>query len=260
MAATVATPLEKSFSAIAGIDNITSSSGLGLHADHDAVRARPRCRRRRAGCERGDLRHARAAPAIDHSAVVPQSRIRRRRRFSFSRSPRTTCGCPISTKCAETTIAQRLSMVEGVAQVSGVRLAEVRGAHRARPRAAHGAQSEREPGGARRCARTTSRSPPACCTATTARSRCRPPGSSTTPTQFREHGRRRVQQCAGAPGRSRARVRRRAERQERELVQRRPCDRARGHAPAGHEHRRGCGCGEGGARGDRAVDPASRCS
>src|SRR6202140_4001789 len=29
MAATVATPLEKSFSAIAGIDNMTSSSGLG---------------------------------------------------------------------------------------------------------------------------------------------------------------------------------------------------------------------------------------
>src|SRR5450631_4752643 len=29
MAATVATPLEKAFSAIAGIDNITSSSGLG---------------------------------------------------------------------------------------------------------------------------------------------------------------------------------------------------------------------------------------
>ncbi|HEY2805957.1 MAG TPA: efflux RND transporter permease subunit, partial [Gemmatimonadales bacterium] len=29
MAATVATPLEKSFSAIAGIDNITSSSSLG---------------------------------------------------------------------------------------------------------------------------------------------------------------------------------------------------------------------------------------
>ena len=29
MAATVATPLEKSFSAIAGVDNITSSSGLG---------------------------------------------------------------------------------------------------------------------------------------------------------------------------------------------------------------------------------------
>ena len=42
MASSVATPLEKQFSTIAGIDSMTSRSALGSTQHHDPVRARPR--------------------------------------------------------------------------------------------------------------------------------------------------------------------------------------------------------------------------
>ncbi len=49
MAAAVATPLEKQFSAIAGVDSISSTNSTGQHADHPAVRPGSQHRRRRAG-------------------------------------------------------------------------------------------------------------------------------------------------------------------------------------------------------------------
>ena len=41
MASSVATPLERQFGRIAGINQMTSSSQLGLHRRHHAVRPRP---------------------------------------------------------------------------------------------------------------------------------------------------------------------------------------------------------------------------
>ncbi len=68
MAATVATPLEKAFSAIAGIDEITSNSEPRRHEHHAAVLARPRRRGRGAGRERGDRQDA-AVPSVDDPAA-----------------------------------------------------------------------------------------------------------------------------------------------------------------------------------------------
>ena len=49
MAASVATPIERQLSTIAGITTMSSSSSLGSTSDHDAVRSRPQHRRRRPG-------------------------------------------------------------------------------------------------------------------------------------------------------------------------------------------------------------------
>jgi HAE1 family hydrophobic/amphiphilic exporter-1 len=117
MAATVATPLEKSFSAIAGIDNITSLSSLGstqvtlqfaLDRDIDAA-------------------------AQDVNAAISQSLVRlpsniippSYRKQNPAAAPilfmaLTSRSLPLAAldEYGETTIAQRLSMVEGVAQVA----------------------------------------------------------------------------------------------------------------------------------------------
>ena len=61
MAATVATPLERSLGRIAGVTEMTSSSSLGIDAHHAAVRSQPRHRRRGARRAGGDQRRARAA-------------------------------------------------------------------------------------------------------------------------------------------------------------------------------------------------------
>ncbi len=72
MASAVATPLEKQFSTIAGIDNMTSTSSLGACNDHDSVLARPEHRRRRAGRSGDDRQDAQESAAGHHSAVVPE--------------------------------------------------------------------------------------------------------------------------------------------------------------------------------------------
>ena len=117
MAATVATPLEKSFSAIAGIDNITSSSGLGntnitlqFSPDRDIDAAAQ------------DVNAAISATlAYLPSSIIPPSY----RKQNPAASPilmfaLTASGMSLTAldEVAETTIAQRLSMVEGVSQVS----------------------------------------------------------------------------------------------------------------------------------------------
>ena len=56
MASAVATPLEKQFSTIAGIDSMTSTSSLGLDPDHAPVQPRPQHRRRRPGRAGGHRR------------------------------------------------------------------------------------------------------------------------------------------------------------------------------------------------------------
>ena len=117
MAATVATPLEKSFSAIAGIDNITSSSGLGntnitlqFSPDRDIDAAAQ------------DVNAAISASlAFLPSTIIPPSY----RKQNPAAAPilmfaltSTDLSLTALDEVAETTIAQRLSTVEGVSQVN----------------------------------------------------------------------------------------------------------------------------------------------
>ncbi|MEP7067364.1 MAG: efflux RND transporter permease subunit, partial [Gemmatimonadota bacterium] len=116
MAATVATPLEKSFSAIAGIDNITSSSSLGntqitmqfsLDRDVDAAAQDVNA------AISGTL--AQLPPAI----IPPSYRKQNPSAAPILFLALTAPNMRLSDldEVAETTIAQRLSMVNGVAQV-----------------------------------------------------------------------------------------------------------------------------------------------
>jgi HAE1 family hydrophobic/amphiphilic exporter-1 len=117
MAATVATPLEKSFSAIAGIDNITSNSVLGstsvtlqfsLDRDIDAA-----------------AQDVNAAISQTLARLPPNITPPSYRKQNPAASPilmlaLTSGVMPLSEldEYAETTIAPRLSMVEGVASVN----------------------------------------------------------------------------------------------------------------------------------------------
>ena len=67
MASTVATPLERQFSTIAGISQMSSVNSLGSTADHRAVQPEPQHRRRRAGYPGRHLRGRR--PAAHHHAA-----------------------------------------------------------------------------------------------------------------------------------------------------------------------------------------------
>jgi len=117
MAATVATPLEKSFSAIAGIDNITSISSLGttqitlqfgLDRDVDAAAQ--------------DVNAAISQTLVNlpPNIVPPSYRKQNPAAAPILFMALTSPDLPLSTldEYGETTIAQRLSMVEGVAQVA----------------------------------------------------------------------------------------------------------------------------------------------
>ena len=66
MAAAVATPLEKEFSTIAGIDSMLSYQHPGQHLDHAPVHPGPRHRRGRPG-RPGGHRAGRAQPAPGHA-------------------------------------------------------------------------------------------------------------------------------------------------------------------------------------------------
>jgi HAE1 family hydrophobic/amphiphilic exporter-1 len=117
MAATVATPLEKSFSAIAGIDNITSSSSLGstnvtlqFSPDRDIDAAAQ------------DVNAAISATlAFLPSNIIPPSYRKQNPAASpilFYALTSNSMSLTALDEVAETTIAQRLSMVEGVSQVN----------------------------------------------------------------------------------------------------------------------------------------------
>jgi HAE1 family hydrophobic/amphiphilic exporter-1 len=117
MAATVATPLEKAFSAIAGIDNITSSSSLGntsitlqFSPDRDIDAAAQ------------DVNAAISATlAFLPSTIIPPSYRKQNPAAApilFFALTSSAMSLTAVDEVAETTIAQRLSMVEGVAQVN----------------------------------------------------------------------------------------------------------------------------------------------
>ena len=78
MASSVATPLEKQFSTIAGIDSMTSTNSLGQTEHHHPVQPQPEPRWR---CLRRPGRHHSGwrpvASANAHAADVPESESRR---------------------------------------------------------------------------------------------------------------------------------------------------------------------------------------
>jgi len=117
MAATVATPLEKSFSAIAGIDNITSLSSLGttqitlqfgLDRNVDAA------------AQDVNAAISQTLANLPSNIIPPSYRKQNPAAAPILFMALTSPDLPLSTldEYGETTIAQRLSMVEGVAQVA----------------------------------------------------------------------------------------------------------------------------------------------
>ncbi|MDB4908502.1 MAG: multidrug resistance protein [Gemmatimonadetes bacterium] len=117
MAATVATPLEKAFSAVAGIDNITSNSGLGntsvtlqFSPDRDIDAAAQDVNAAISG-----------ALAFLPSTIIPPSYRKQNPAASpilFFALTSSTMSLTALDEVAETDIAQRLSQVEGVSQVN----------------------------------------------------------------------------------------------------------------------------------------------
>ncbi len=117
MAATVATPLEKSFSAIAGIDNITSLSSLGstqvtlqfaLDRNIDAA------------AQDVNAAISQTLASLPSNIVPPSYRKQNPAAAPILFMALTSRSLPLAAldEYGETTIAQRLSMVEGVAQVA----------------------------------------------------------------------------------------------------------------------------------------------
>ncbi|MBK7047767.1 MAG: efflux RND transporter permease subunit [bacterium] len=117
MASAVATPLEKQFSTIAGIDNMTSSSAMGstnitiqFHLDRDIDAAAQDVQAAIADVQRQLPRDMPSPPSYRKVNPADQPIL-----YIVLRSPT----LPLSTvdEYAQTTVARRISMVSGVAQV-----------------------------------------------------------------------------------------------------------------------------------------------
>jgi hydrophobic/amphiphilic exporter-1 (mainly G- bacteria), HAE1 family len=117
MAATVATPLEKAFSAVAGIDEITSNSSLGgtnitlqFSLDRDIESA----------AQDVNAAISKTLPLLPPQILPPSYRKQNPSMGPILNIALTSNVLPLTEldEFAETTIAQRLSMVEGVAQVN----------------------------------------------------------------------------------------------------------------------------------------------
>jgi len=116
MAATVATPLEKAFSAIAGIDEITSNSSLGstnitlqFSLDRDLESA----------AQDVNAAISKTMPYLPSNMIPPSAHKHNPSQAPIMFLALTSNVLPMTQidEYAETTIAQRLSMVEGVADV-----------------------------------------------------------------------------------------------------------------------------------------------
>ena len=117
MAATVATPLEKAFSAVAGIDEITSNSSLGstnitlqFSLDRDIESA----------AQDVNAAISKTLPLLPPQILPPNYHKQNPSMGPILNIALTSNDLPLTEldEYAETTIAQRLSMVEGVAQVN----------------------------------------------------------------------------------------------------------------------------------------------
>src|ERR1017187_7548121 len=116
MAATVATPLEKSFSTIAGIDNMTSTSSLG---QTQIVVQFALDRNIDAAAQDVQAAIAQTIRQLPQGIVPPSYQKTNPADAPIMTLALTSNEVPLSTldEYGETTIAQRLSMVGGVAQV-----------------------------------------------------------------------------------------------------------------------------------------------
>ena len=222
MASAVATPLEQQFSTIAGIDSMTSTSALGVDADHHPVHARPRTSTPpRRTCRRRSPRRAPLLPPgmptppslpegepgrpadplpgaqlADAAALRRSTSTRRPASPSASRrsaaSRRCRCSARRSTRCACRSIRARS------------------------PRAASASTRSRRPSPARNVNLPTGTLYGAHQAFTVQAT-----GQLTDAAAFRPLDRRLPQRRAGAARGARARDRQRADRQGRQLVQRR---------------------------------------
>src|ERR1017187_3243980 len=116
MAATVATPLEKSFSTIAGIDNMTSTSSLG---QSQIVVQFALGRNVDAAAQDVQASIAQTLRQLPQGIIPPSYQKTNPADAPIMTLALTSTEVPLSTldEYGETTIAQRLSMVGGVAQV-----------------------------------------------------------------------------------------------------------------------------------------------
>ncbi len=103
MASAVATPLEKQFSTIAGIDSMTSTLDRRHRDHHAAVLARPQHRCGGAGRAVGDRRRRALAALVDaHAADAAQGQPGRRADPQYRRCRRRRCRCRRSTTTPRT--------------------------------------------------------------------------------------------------------------------------------------------------------------
>ena len=172
MAATVATPLEKAFSAIAGIDEITSSSSLGstnitlqFSLDRDVE----------AAAQDVNAAIGKTLPFLPSTILPPNYRKQNPAASPILSIALTSNVLPMTQvdEYAQTTIAQRLSMVEGVASVNVFGSAKYAVRVQVDPAQLASREHRRVAGGDGRSATTTSCCRRACCTARTRRSRSR---------------------------------------------------------------------------------------
>ena len=117
MAAAVATPLEKQFSTIAGIDNMTSTSVLGSTSITIQFNLDREHQRGGTGRRSRDPASARQSADWDHPAVVLPPEPRGGAGTVQLALTSKTEPLSVLDEIGETTIAQRISMVDGVSQV-----------------------------------------------------------------------------------------------------------------------------------------------
>ena len=237
----VATPLEKQFSTIAGLDAMTSSSSQGSTDDHAAVRPGPRHRRAppRTCRRRSSRRAARAAAAT----CMPPSY----RKVNPADSP--ILFLALTSPDAAAVDARRVrrdvpraAHLDGRGRGAGARLrrAEVRGARPARPAGAGGARRRHRRGGAAPSAPATSTCRPGRCAGRNKALTVEANGQLQQRRGVPPPDRGVPQRRAGAPRGPRAGRRRRAEQQVGEPGSTATArHHARDPAPAGHQHRRG---------------------
>ena len=118
MASAVATPLEKQFSTIAGIDSMTSTSAQGVTQITIQFTLRAQHRRRRAGRPGGHRRRRRRSSRRECRHRRPTRRsIPADQPILYMALSSPTLPLYTVDEYAETMLAQRISMISGVAQV-----------------------------------------------------------------------------------------------------------------------------------------------
>ena len=264
MASSVASPIERQLSTIAGISSMNSSSSLGHHADHRPVRPRPQHRRR--GARRADRAFGggeKPAGRNDHAAELPQGQsgrlpgalrqhaLRHHAVVGGRRLRRNGAG-------AEHFADARHRPGAGLwrAEIRRPRAGRSGGRGRAQHFARRRPQCRRRDQFQRAGRHVAGRA----ADGDAARHRRHAPR-----VRLPQRGGGLSQRRAGQAQPDRQRDRQRRERQDRDLVQRRARHRAGDPAPARRQHRRGGGrgaqCIAGDARAGSGGDPdGSRCS